>query len=95
MSNTFFLNTPFGDFDLHIEENCSDKEQAAIEELKENLESSNCGQAYRDDDNNVYAVLVSFYYGSHYVELDEPVEDENEATIIASNQLISELENHF
>lgn len=94
---THFLSTPFGDFDIDISIDAKNKEAAAIEELTSNLNAADLREAYFDKDGNVYAVDVGFYYGSHYVELEDTnkTDDEDIATVIAVNQLISDLENHF
>lgn len=95
MSNTQHLSTSFGDFDVFVDENIKDKEKQAVEELIENLHAANCKESYLDSDGKVYAVEIGFYYGSKYVELDEPCDNENEATVIAAEKLIEDLENEF
>lgn len=95
MSNTYSLETSFGDFEIDIPENTENHEQFALNELIECIQASKCRQSYPDDNGFIHSVDIGFYYGSKVVDLSIPVKCENEATNAASEQLIAELNAEF
>lgn len=87
----YTLCTSFGDFDIHIDSKAENKEEAALNVLKNEILNAKCRQAYYDNDNHIYAVDIGFYYGSKVVEIHSMLNNEDYATQIAAEQLIEEL----
>lgn len=91
-NQSFLLSTNYGEFDVHSEENKVLSIHDAITELKNSIFSSKVKESFLDDDGFVYAINISFYYGSRYIELDDPVETEEKALNIAINDTYNYLE---
>lgn len=86
------LDTPFGELCIKVEENCKDAQISAMNDLVDCIHSAKVQQSYLNDNGEVYALDVSFYYGQCYRELDVPVEDENDALDVIINSLMKELQ---
>lgn len=88
------IDTPFGELCILVDANSKKPIEDAKSDLLDSIYSAKIQESYKNENDEIYALEISFYYGKEYLELDNPVNDESDALDVAIESLISKVNEH-